>query len=339
MPPKANAGDADRPAQPLSDRRIFITGANGFIGRAMAQRFRDLGAQVGGVDLVADPSRDVIAGDTTKPERWARALDGADTVVHTAALLGAAHPRERAWQVNVLGTSRVLRASIDAGVRRFVHFSSVAAYGFAFPASVDESYPVQVNGDVYTDTKVNSEAVVLAGHAAGDIDVTVIRPGDVWGPGSVWVRSPIAEMRKPTGFPLPDRGNGIFSPVYIDNFVDAVVLVLDSEQAVGQLFNITDGIGIRCADFFGRLAQMSRGTIRTLPMPVAAPLADLLGGLLRRVGQSSDLCAGTMWLLNRPGTYSIEKAQKMLGYQPLISVDEGMARVEAWARAEGVIAG
>lgn len=174
--------DGDRPAPSLAGRKIFITGANGFIGRAMAERFRTLGAQVSGVDLVADAAHDVVAGDTTMPAQWSAALDGIDTVVHTAALLGAAFSLEQSWTVNVLGTSRVLRASIDAGVGRFVHLSSVAAYGFDFPDGVDETYPVHVNGDVYTDTKVNSEAVVLAAHAAKEIDVTVIRPGDVWGP-------------------------------------------------------------------------------------------------------------------------------------------------------------
>jgi nucleoside-diphosphate-sugar epimerase len=328
--------EIDRPAPSLAQRRIFITGANGFIGRAMAERFRALGAEVAGVDLGADVAGNVVAGDITKPESWSEALKGADTVIHTAALLGAAHSLERAWQVNVLGTSRVLRAAIDAGARRFVHFSSVAAYGFDFPDGVDETYPVHVNGDVYTDTKVNSEAVVLAAHAAGEIDVTVIRPGDVWGPGSVWVRSPIAEMRKKTGFPLPNGGNGIFSPVYIDNFVDGLALAVSSDDAVGQVFNISDGQGVRCGDFFGRMAAMSGGTIRTLPISVAAPAAEVLGSVLRRLGQKTDLSAGTMWLLNRPGTYSIEKVRKMLGYQPLVSIDEGMAQVEQWARAEGL---
>ncbi|NDZ95085.1 NAD-dependent epimerase/dehydratase family protein [Streptomyces sp. SID6673] len=326
-----------RPAPSLADRKIFITGANGFIGRAMADRFRVLGAEVSGVDLVADPDQNVIQGDTTKPAEWASALEGVDTVIHTAALLAAWHKPENAWRVNVLGTSRVLRAAIDAGVGRFIHFSSVAAFGFEYPDNVDETYPVAVNGDVYTDTKVNSEAVVLAAHAAKEIDVTVIRPGDVWGPGSVWVRSPIAEMRKPTGFPLPDGGNGIFSPVYIDNFVDGMALALDSDDAIGQVFIISDGVGVPCREFFGYLATMSGGTIRTLPMGVAAPLAGVLGNVLRRLGQKSDLCEGTMWLLNRPGTYSIEKAGKILGYQPLVSIPEGMARVEEWARAEGVI--
>lgn len=328
-----------RPAPSLDGRSIFITGANGFIGRALSQRFRKLGATVTGVDLVADSDNGIVAGNTVEPGTWASALAGVDTVVHTAALLGAAHPLDRSRAVIVMGTSRVLRAAVKADVARFVHLSSVAAYGFDYPDGVDETYPVQVCGDVYTDTKVNSEAVVLAAHGAGEIDVTVIRPGDVWGPGSVWVHSPIAEMRKPTGFPLPSGGNGIFSPVYIDNFVDGMVLAITSEKAAGQVFTITDGVGVRCADFFGHLAEMSGGTIRTLPMSVASPLADMLGGLLRRFGQSSDLCAGTMWLLNRPGTYSIGKAREVLGYEPLVSVDEGMSRVRVWARGTGLIAG
>src|SRR5262245_61404774 len=120
----------DRPAPPLAGRKIFITGANGFIGRAMAERFRALGAEVSGVDLAADAERGVIGGRITNPELWSGALDGVDTVIHTAALLDAAFSLEQSWHVNVFGTSQVLRAAIDAGVRRFVHFSSVAAYGF-----------------------------------------------------------------------------------------------------------------------------------------------------------------------------------------------------------------
>lgn len=329
---------AARPAPSLAGRTILVTGASGFIGRALGGRLRELGATVSGVDLVADPDSGIVAGSTTDPASWASALDGVDTVIHTAALLGAAHPLDRAREVNVMGTSRVLRAAIDAGVSRFVHFSSIAAFGFDYPDGVDETYPVQVNGDVYTDTKVNSEAVVLAAHGAGEIDVTVIRPGDVWGPGSVWVRSPITEMLKPTGFPLPDGGNGIFSPVYIDNFVDGAVLIVASDKAAGQVFIVTDGVGVRCAEFFGHLAQMSGGTIRTFPMSVAMPLADVVGGILRRLKQPSDLCAGTMWLLNRPGTYSIEKARTVLGYEPLVSIDEGMDRVRDWARESGLIA-
>jgi 2-alkyl-3-oxoalkanoate reductase len=136
---------------------------------------------------------------------------------------------------------------------------------------------------------------------------------------------------------LPDGGNGIFSPVYIDNFVDGMVLVLSSDKSVGQVFNLSDGYGVRCADYFGRLAEMSGGKVRTLPAAIAAPLAEGLGSVLRRFGQKSDLSAGAIHLLNRHGTYSIEKIQKMLGHQPLVPLDEGMTRVEEWARAQGLI--
>ncbi|GAA1477831.1 NAD(P)-dependent oxidoreductase [Nocardioides aestuarii] len=332
----ATVDESARPA-PRLDLHVFITGANGFIGRAMAARFRELGATVTGVDLVADPDRGVVAGDTTDPESWAGALDGVDVVVHTAALLGPAYSLERAWHVNVFGTHQVLRAAVDAGVPRFVHFSSIMAYGFGFPDGVDETYPVHVDNDVYTDTKVNSEAVVLTAHAAGEIDVTVVRPGDVWGPGSVWVRVPMQEMAKPTGFPIPDGGRGVFSPVYIDNFVDGMVQVLAKpDDSRGQVFNITDGVGVPCSDYFGRLAEMGGGRLVTLPVRIAAPLADLVGGVIRLLGTHSDLAAGTMYMLNRRGTVSIAKAQKVLDYQPLVSFDEGMARVEEWVATEGL---
>lgn len=326
---------ATRP-DPALDQHIFITGASGFIGTALAERFRALGARVTGVDLVADPENGVVAGDTTDPTTWSDALEGVDVVIHTAALLGPAYPLERAWHVNVYGTHQVLRAAIDAEVPRFVHLSSIMAYGFDFADGVDESAPVRVNGDVYTDTKINSEAVVLAAHAAGGIDVTVVRPGDVWGPRSVWVRVPLAEMAKPTGFPLPDGGRGIFAPVYIDNLVDGLVLVLDAPEAAGHIFNISDGEGIPCSEYFGRLADMGGGKVVTLPLRIAAPLADALGGTLRRFGQHSDLAAGTMYMLNRKGTFSIEKARKTLGYRPLVTFEEGMTRVRAWATAEGL---
>ena len=79
---------------------------------------------------------------------------------------------------------RVLRAAVAAGVLRFVHISSIAAYGFDFPDGVTENDPVRVSGYSYVDTKVNSEHVVLAAEAAGEIATTIIRPGDVWGPAS-----------------------------------------------------------------------------------------------------------------------------------------------------------
>ncbi|QSE92466.1 NAD-dependent epimerase/dehydratase family protein [Rhodococcus pseudokoreensis] len=325
-----------RPA-PALPGKVFITGANGFIGAALARRMRALGVEVTGVDLTADPANGIVAGNTTDPDSWSAALHGVDVVIHTAALVSNVASLEDAWTVNVLGTRRVLDAAIGAGVRRFVHLSSIAAYGFAYPDGVDEKYPVHVNGHSYTDTKVNSEAVVLTAHAAGEIDCTVIRPGDVYGPESrPWVIL-ILQMLAARQLILPNGGKGTFTPVYIDNLVDGILLAIASDAAAGQIFNITDGDGMSCAQYFGRLARMTGGPVRTLPAGLAIALASTVGAIQRRLGRPSELSPGTMLMLNRPGAYSIDKARTVLGYEPLVSFDEGMTRVEAWAREEGLI--
>lgn len=326
-----------RPAPTISDR-VFITGANGFIGRALAARLRELGAEVTGVDLVPDPEHGIVAGSTTEPGQWADALTGVDVVVHMAAIVSTVAPLGKAWEVNVLGTRQVLTAAKEAGVGRFVHLSSVAAYGHEFPDGVDETYPVHVSGGLstYTDTKVNSEAVVLAAHAAGEIECVVVRPCDVYGPGSVWIREPIA-LAKAGQMVLPEGGRGIFDIVYIDNFVDGMVLLLASEAAAGQVINIGDGSPITCKQYFGRVAAMAGGKTRSIPIWIGAPALNLIGGLQRKLGKPNELGAGAMYMLNRKGGVSIDKARTLLGYEPLVGFDEGMRRCEEWARAEGLI--
>jgi nucleoside-diphosphate-sugar epimerase len=328
---------SDRPA-PTVPARIFITGANGFIGKALAARLRELGAEVTGVDLRPDPEHGIVEGTTTDPAVWADALAGVDTVVHTAAIVSTVAPIDQAWEVNVLGTRKVLDAAIAAGVSRFVHLSSVAAYGFDFPDNVDETYPVRVSGGLssYTDTKVNSEQVVLAAHAAGEMECVVVRPCDVYGPGSVWIREPIA-LAKAGQMILPNGGKGIFDIVYIDNFVDGMVLVLSSDTAAGQVFNIGDGAPVTCKEYFGRVAGWAGGKTRSVPLSIAAPALNVVGGLQRRIGKPNELGAAAMHLLNRPAGYSIEKARTELGYEPIVEFDEGMRRCEDWARVEGLI--
>lgn len=315
---------------------VFITGANGFIGKALATRLRELGADVTGVDLRPDLANGIVEGSTTDPDAWAEALDDVDTVIHTAAIVSNAASLDAAWTVNVLGTRLTLAAAAAAGVRRFVHLSSIMAYGFDYPDLVDETYPVRLSGHSYPDTRVNSEAVVMTAHAAGEIECTIVRPGDVYGPGSIWVREPL-KMIKARQMILPARGNGVFTPAYIDNVVDGILLTLTNEAASGQIFTITDGYGVSCKEYFGRLADMAGGSVMTLPTPMAVPLVRAAGGLLRGLGQPTELAEASMLMLARKGIYSIEKAQSMLGFEPRVTFDDGMTAVETWAREEGLI--
>lgn len=329
---------SSRPA-PYVPSSVFITGAGGFIGRTLAARLRELGATVTGVDLVADPEHGIVAGTTTDPSTWAHALDGVEAVVHTAAIVSTVAPTEAAWEVNVLGTKKVMDAAVEAGVQRFVHVSSIAAYGFAFPEYVTEDYPLHVTGGVstYVDTKTNSEQVAQANANRG-MDVAIVRPADVYGPGSVWVREPLA-MIEAKQMILPDGGRGTFDVIYIDNFVDAMVLLLAAEREAfaGQAYNFSEELKITCGDYFGELATWKDGKVTTVPIKIVAPALAVVGKVQRTLGMKSELGPALMHMLNRRALVSNAKVRERLGFTPLVSFEEGIARSKAWAQSEGLI--
>ena len=319
--------------------RAFITGARGFIGARIGERLRARGDQACGVDLVADPERAIVAGDVSAPGPWQQAAAGCELFLHTAAVVSNVGDPERYWRLNVRGTRLALDAAVAGGARRFVHFSSIRAFGDSgWPDGVTEQHPVRTQGRPYVDTKIASEQVVLQAHAAGEIPCTVIRPGDVYGPGSrPWVVLPL-EMIRAGRFLLPAMGRGIFSPVYVDNLIDGVLAAASSEAAAGHVFTIADGAGIETREFFAHhCSWLGKPPPRGLPTPLAKLLFEVGGRLERAAGRESEAGAVAADYLARRGTYSIEKARRVLAYEPAVGLEEGMRRTEAWARAHGLL--
>ena len=316
--------------------KVFITGASGFIGRALAARFRETGAAVAGVDLRADPAADVVAGDITRPGAWQDHAAGSDVVVHTAAIVSLRIDDPGAvWRANVVGTRHALDAAVAAGASRFVHVSSVVVFGFDFPDRVDESFPVRPTGVPYGDTKIASEQHVLQAHAEGRIDVTVVRPGDVYGPGSgAWAVLPVKLIRS-RRFTLPRGGRGIFSPVYVDDLVAGVHTAATHAAAAGQVFTLSGGIGVPNREFFGRYAGELGMRLLTVPMPVAVAGAALLQ---RLPGADPDVNPKAVPFMDRRGTYAIGKADRLLGWRPQVELGDGLDRTVGWLRAEGLLA-
>src|SRR5947209_2948748 len=236
--------------------KVFISGALGFIGSVLADRYRDSGAEVRGVDVRAEPSLGVVAGDIAEAGGWQEHAKGCDLVINTAAYVGFGGELDAVWRVNVLGTRRVIDAAQRGGAARFVQFSSVTTFGFDYPDGVDEAYPVRLTGNPYPDTKIASEQVVLQAHVAGEVKATIIRPGDVYGPRSRgWTALPV-QMIKSGQMVLPAGGRGQIGPVYVDNLVDGVILAAASPDAVGEIFTIADGTTVEIGDFFGNYARM-----------------------------------------------------------------------------------
>lgn len=319
--------------------RVFVTGAGGFIGRAVATRFRDQGAEVAGVDLAADPELGVVAGDIASAGPWQEAAIGADVVVHTAAIVSNAYDLGESWRANVLGTRNALDTAAAAGARRFVHLSSVRAFSdLGFPDGVDERHPVRPDGNPYVDTKIASEQVVLQAHAAGEVECAIARPGDVYGPGSrPWTVLPL-EIIRSNRFVLPAGGRGIFSPVYVDDLVTGLTLLAERPEAAGQVFTLGPARGVPTKEFFGHYYRMlgKRGPL-CLPTSLAVTAARAAGAAERLRGNRTEVNAASMRYLARPGGYSIEKARRLLGYEPRVDLDEGMRRTEAWLREQRLL--
>lgn len=322
--------------------RVFVTGANGFIGRALMQRFAEMGWATAGVDLAADPQRDVVAGDVGAAGAWQRRVAGSELVIHTAAVVSNNAPAELYRRVSVGSVRHVVDAAKAGGAARLTHLSSIAAYGLDFTTTRDETSDVTVlSGYPYCDAKAASEHAALAAHAAGELDCTIVRPGDVYGPGSrPWVLIPL-EMMKSRQVLLPGRGRGIFSPVYIDNLLDGIVAASLSGAGSGQIFNITDGHDVACREFFGYHHRWlgRRGSPVSLPTAVARPVAATGAFLLSRVlRRETEISPATMAMLNRTAGYSIAKARAVLGYVPAVALAEGMDRTQRWLVERGLIA-
>jgi nucleoside-diphosphate-sugar epimerase len=237
----------------------------------------------------------------------------------------------------VLATRLALDAAVRGGARRFVHTSSIVTFGNDFPDGVAESYPVRPTGAPYTDTKIASEQLVLAAHAADELPCTIVRPGDVYGPRSrPWVILTLEAIRS-RQMALPARGRGIFSPVYVDNLVDGYVLAASSPAAEGQVFTITDGVGVECREFFAHHHRwLGVKGPRTVPTRLALLAAGANERARRLAGQETEVNAGAVRYFTRPGTYSIEKARTMLGYEPAVGLEEGLERTRRWVVEAGL---
>ena len=325
--------------EPTLPRKVFVTGANGFIGRVLVERYRTLGSEVSGVDLRSGDDASIVEGDVSSPGEWQRHIEGCDVVIHTAALVGMYSSADGYWESNV----RAPRVVLDA---------AVAGGGAALRASVihrdvrvrlrgrgrTSATPVRPNGVHYVDTKIASEQVVLAAHADGQVPCTIVRPGDVYGPGSrPWTIEPVQRLKKGQ-LALPAGGRGMHSPVYVDDLVEGVVRAAAVPEAAGRIFTVTGAEPVTIGEFVAHYCRMlGIDPPRSVPAPVARAVAGAIDAVARLRRARNEVTPAAIDYFMRRGTYSIARAREVLGYEPAVDLEEGMRRTEAWLRAEGLV--
>lgn len=320
----------------LKNQTLLITDIDEFIGLRTAELAIAQGMKVRGIHSTEQNKQaqslgiDVIVGNITDPNTAKKACQGVDIVLHTAQIAQEAGSINDFREINVGGSVNMAKAAKDAGVKTFVHLSSVMVYGFDYPDGVTESGPISGDNNPYCQTKIEAETALLELNASPDFGIIIIRAGDIYGPGSIpWIVRPIHMMRQKL-FAYANDGKGVINHVYIDNLIDGIFLAIEKEP-YGEIFNITDGQETSWKEYFMRLAAME-----SLPAPLSLPKDEIKLFLRLRVqGQKLfrkkvDILPESIDFMTRPYACSIAKAQSLLNFKPTIDLEEGMQRTHEW---------
>jgi len=260
-------------------KKIFITGATGFIGCRLAEIASERGLTV--VALVRNWSRaarlarlraQMVQGDVLELESLRSGMRGCDVVFHCAVdnrATGELHRRSSA-----AGTVNVLQAALEAGVEQVVHVSSIAVYGYrAAPAARTETAPYSYSSDAYCDGKIDAEKSALEYHEKFHLAVTVLRPTIVYGPFGAWTEDTVRAIRQ-RRMALIDGGAGICNALYVDNLVEAMLRAAEEPRARGEVFHISDAESITWKQFIEAHARALSDGYLPLPEVTAVELAE-----------------------------------------------------------------
>jgi nucleoside-diphosphate-sugar epimerase len=318
-------------------KKVLITGANGFIGGTLMRYYQNQGQDVIGVDLVGNGA-DILEGDISQPNTISHLLKECDVIVHTAALVSNAMQDSDMWRVNVLATRNLITAAKEHKVRRFVQISSVVAYGNSAEGELDENQPVHADGGSYVLTKLASEHVVLSEQANDDIEIVILRPGDAYGPGSrPWIITPLEAISK-NQFMLPEKGEGFFRPIYIDDLVRGIATATSHPDAAGEIFNLSCEGYMLTKDYFAPHYEWLQ---KKGPMLVSTKLAlrisSIASTMANLMGNLNEASPSTVMQLSTKSWFSIKKAEHILGWRPEVSFEEGMKTTHEWAKEQGLL--
>ncbi len=324
---------------------VGITGITGFIGGRLAERLLAKGLRVRGLARrpddaawLAEQGAQIAPGNLLDRASLTRAISDCDVVLHAAAWTGGPDLRpDQAWETNVTATDWLLEAAGSAGVSQFIYFSSVAVYGLNTAPVVDETATTPPVGQLYPDSKIAAEALVHSAQAAG-LATTIIRPACTYGPrGGAWTVGPIQQIKNGS-LVLLGRDQGWVNTGYIDNLVDGVLLAIERPAALGEIFNLCDGSAVTYRDFYLRYAAMlGKRRLPTVPAWLAHAAVSAPGKALRRLSGRPVAGPWSYHFRFNPSRFSIDKARRLLGYEPRVGFDEGMRRTEDWLRAAGYL--
>lgn len=308
--------------------KILVTGANGFVGQATCAALRQAGHSV--LPAVRVPyglADEVVVGNIHAQTDWRAALAGVDAVVHLAARVHlmddkAADPLAQYRAVNVAGTLQLAQQAHTAGVKRFVYISSIKVNGEERACAYTET-DAPAPEDHYARSKWEAEQGLHQLAAATGLEVVILRPPLVYGPGVG--ANFLALMRAiARGLPLPlgaiDEQHSRRSLIFVGNLADAIACCLVHPAAAGETFLVSDDDDVATSELARRIGAALGRQARLISVPYR--LLNMLGRITKK--------SALVRRLTEPLTSDSQAIRRTLGWTPPFTLDKGLQATAAW---------
>ena len=326
--------------------KVLVTGGGGFLGKALVTRLLARGDEVRSLARGTHPElhalgAEVHRGDVGDAVAVSTAVAGCDAVLHVAAHVGAWGSYDAFYRANVAGTENVIAACRAHAATRLVYTSTPSVvHGGSDVRGADESLPYAESFEAhYPATKAIAEQLVLSANDAR-LATVALRPHLIWGPGDTQLLPRAIAQAKAGKLRLPSGETKVVDCTYIDNAVDAHVLALDAlsptAACAGRAYFISNGEPLAIGDLVNRMlaaagAPPVKKTISPRVAYAAGFIAEAVHAIFRRRGEPRI----TRFVARQMMTshwYDISAARRDLGYQPRISIADGLKRLEEVAK-------
>lgn len=326
--------------------RVAVTGAGGFLGRALVSRLAETGHEPVAIVKSRKDAEEyekrgirVLLRDLLHDEAYGGLFDGHQGLVHCAALRRHYGRWEEFRQTNIEITRRVMEHALESKMERIVHISTASVYGNdrSHYGTNEEADYAKRAVDYYTRSKIEADRVVSGLIKEKDLPAVILRPGYIWGPGDRIILPFIVERLRAGNLFLVDGGDNLLSLTFIDNVVEAIMLALVDEEAKGKAFNITDGSRVTSRKFTDDIMSVLgiNLKLKSVPYPLIYSISYLIEHSYRLMDKPSSP-PYTRFLarfLKYSAFFDISRAIYELNYKPKVSYKSGMTIMTPYLRS------
>jgi nucleoside-diphosphate-sugar epimerase len=279
---------------------------------------------------------EIVEADLSRPETLVPAVAGIDVVVHTAAHVGDWGPAELYRAINVVALEHLLTAVEKEGrLSRWIQISSLGVYPPRHHYGTDESTAPDLAGlDGYTQTKAEAEILLKRHMDEFQLPAVILRPGFIYGPGDRHVVPRLMERIEAGTMKLIGDGQKLLNNTYVGNLVDAILLAIEKDEALGETFNIRDERLVTREEFIGTICDyLGKPRPRRVPLWLAKSVVGPIEWFARLRGRKDApmLTRARIKFMTLNLDFSIAKAKQKLGYQPKVDFRDGMREALEWA--------